>query len=74
MVTGAMNVNTESGCSRATDPDMTSSCSFGQDVTKALGGNKNHPDHHGPGSEWPLDTNVTTFVCLGPEHLCDLWW
>lgn len=46
---GAADINTDPGCYRATDPDMTLGSSLGMDYTMALGGNTGHPDLCGPG-------------------------
>lgn len=43
MVTGVMDINTDPGCSRVTDPDMTLSCRPGPNVTMFLGGSTSHP-------------------------------
>lgn len=48
MVTGALDINTDPGCSRAMDSDMALSRSSGPHVTMALGSSEGHSDLHGP--------------------------
>lgn len=57
----AMNINIESGCSEATDPNVALGCNWGPDASMAPGGNASHSDgEEGPVVTWPSGTNVAT--------------
>ncbi|KAL6041344.1 hypothetical protein STEG23_007460 [Scotinomys teguina] len=46
-----MDINTDPGCSRTTDPDGSS---LGPDVTVVPSSSEGHSDHYGPGSSMVL--------------------
>ncbi|MEJ1286727.1 hypothetical protein NN561_017736 [Cricetulus griseus] len=54
MVTGASDISTDPGCSRAIDPDMALSCSSGRDITMTLNSSTGHS-----GLDASSDTNWT---------------
>lgn len=49
VVTGAVDINSDPGCFKVTDLDMTLSSSSGPDNTMAPGENEGHSDQHGHG-------------------------
>lgn len=52
VVTWAPDINTDSSCSRTTDPDMALSSNLGLDFTRSLW--SGHPDRYGPSSSMAL--------------------
>lgn len=61
VVTGAMDINIEPGCGRATDSDMTLSNSLDSDDTIALGGRSRLASPQLQGSPpGPIQSNVST--------------
>ena len=63
LVTWGTEINTDPGCSRATDSDMALGNRLGLDVTMIRPGvSAGHPHQYGPGGS----------MALGYQH--DLWW
>lgn len=58
MVAEAVDINTDPGFGRATDPDMTLGSSLGLKDTMTPGGRTGHSDCQGPGIG----------LSLGPQH------
>ena len=54
MATEALDINTELGCSKATDPDMAFGSSLGPVDTMFLDGSTGHSDWHDPGNTMSL--------------------
>lgn len=50
----AMEINTDSSCSRTIDPDMALGNHLGPDVTMALVAIHTNPDQHGPSNSMSL--------------------
>lgn len=70
MVTGALDISIDPRCSRATDPNMTFSCSSGPDVTMTLCSNASHSDLD---ASWSLDTNLDSGYWSDPGHPHGAW-
>lgn len=50
----AMEINTDTSCSRTKDPDMAHHSSLGLDITMAQGGSTGHPEQDGPSGSMAL--------------------
>ena len=61
MVTGAMNINIDLGCSRAIAPEMVPSHILGPDFTMLLDGSSGHCNLYDLG-------NIGSSITLGYQH------
>lgn len=66
MVTGAMDINTDQGCSRAMDLKMAFSWSSSLDVSMAPGSGSGYSDQDGPCGDMVHRTNMAS--CGGSDH------
>lgn len=53
VVTGALDISTDPGCSEAMDPDTALSCSLGPDIAMSLSGSTGHSDMDVSGPRTP---------------------
>lgn len=74
MVSGVTDISTDSGYSRARDPDMLLGSSSGPDDTMAAADSTGHSDQCDPGSGMALRHQHDNRLWPGPGHLCGLWW
>ena len=64
MLPGAVDINTDPDCSRATDADMALGFSLGLDITMAHSGSTGHSDQHGPRAPtWTRVADWTLGIC-----------
>lgn len=69
MITGVMDINTDSSCSGTTNPAMVLFSSLGLDIIMGPDGSTEHSDLYGPGSSM----NMTSSVSSDPGYLQGLW-
>lgn len=61
----AMNINTESGCGEATDPNVALSCNWSPDASMAPGGSAGHSDGGGTCGDMAIRNE-----CGNPDPMC----
>lgn len=74
MVSGAIDISSDPGRCRATDPGMALSSSPGLDDTLVPVNSTGHSTQHDLMAAQPLDTNTVTGSDLDLGNLCGLWW
>lgn len=69
IVTGVLDISTDSGCSTATDPDMALNRISDRDVTMTLSSSTGHSDWMHPGPWTPTWTQMTDLTLGVPMVL-----
>lgn len=70
LLTSPIDINTDSGYSRTTDPDMAVKSSMSPDINMSSGGGRGYSDWHGPQKQRSPQTSIWPPVAPQPTDNC----